>query len=289
MKTSSVVVMVVMAHVVTVGMFFMVQGCGTPRELPSSVTPAKAVMPKRSAIALPPSIGRKPDTPEPSLPRLAETTTYIVRAGDSLSVIAQRFSVSSDAIVSLNNLENPDKLSIGQSLLLPGNVDVSAPPAKPLASEKPTRKPEPGDNMYVVQPGDSLSEIAEKEGTTVSALREANGLSGDKILVDQKLIIPPTSGSGVKPMSDVNEMEKSAAGEQHDAFEDATELGTVDTTGSDAPKAPTSIRSYTVQEGEDLYSVSLMWAVSADELKSVNNLTGKELTPGQVLKIPMTP
>ena len=283
MKTSSVVVMVVMAHVVTVGMFFMVQGCGTPRELPSSVTPAKVVMPKRSTIALPPSIGSKP---EPRLPRLAETTTYIVRAGDSLSVIAQRFRVSSDAIVSLNNLANPDKLSIGQSLLLPGNVDVSAPPAKPLASEKPAREAEPGDNVYVVQPGDSLSEIAEKEGTTVSALREANGLSGDKILVDQKLIIPPTSGSGVKPMSDVKETEKSDEGAQHDAFEDATELGAVDTTGSDAP---TSMRSYTVQEGEDLYSVSLMWAVSADELKSVNNLTEKELTPGQVLKIPMTP
>ena len=281
--------MVVMAHVVTVGMFVMVQGCGTPRELPTSRTLTKPVMPDRSMIVIPSPVDSKEDKSSPRLLRPAETTAYIVQTGDSLSVIAQRFGVSSDAIVSLNNLANPDTISIGQSLLLPGKVDISAAPPKPLASTREVKEPAPGDNVYVVQPGDSLSEIAAKKDTTVSALREANGLSGDRILVDQKLIIPTMSGSSVKTVSAVNDTEKSTEVGQHHAFEDATEPESVETSGSDIPKAATSMRSYTVQEGEDLYSVSLMWDVSADELKSVNDLTGKELTPGQVLKIPMTP
>ena len=42
-----------------------------------------------------------------------------------------------------------------------------------------------------------------------------------------------------------------------------------------------------MQEGEDLYSVSLMWDVTVDELQRLNRLAGTELNAGQVLKIPM--
>jgi len=288
MKTSSVVVMVVIAHVVTVGMFCMVQGCGTPREFPASGAPAEPVVPVRPRIVVPPSASKQ-DKPPPRLPRPAETTTYVVQPGDSLSVIAQRFGLSSDAIVGLNNLANPDNISVGQSLLLPGSVDVKAPPARPAASEKQRKEPAPGDNVYVVQPGDTLSEIAAQKGTTISALREATGLSNDRILADQKLIIPLASGTEASVVSELNDKAQNVQENQFLTLENAPDSGTAGTTEGDSVTSATSMRSYTVQEGEDLYSVSLMWDVSAEELKSVNDLTGKELTPGQVLKIPMTP
>ena len=44
--------------------------------------------------------------------------------------------------------------------------------------------------VYLVQPGDTLAKIAHKHGTCVDALRKANNLSTDKIVVDQKLAIP---------------------------------------------------------------------------------------------------
>ncbi len=53
-------------------------------------------------------------------------------------------------------------------------------------------------NSYTVQSGDSLSKIASKYGTNVSALQAANGISGSSIRVGQKLVIP---GSGVTPVT----------------------------------------------------------------------------------------
>jgi LysM repeat protein len=46
---------------------------------------------------------------------------------------------------------------------------------------------------YIVKPGDTLSEIAEKHGVTVYALKRSNRLSSDLIRVGQKLTIPGTA------------------------------------------------------------------------------------------------
>jgi murein DD-endopeptidase MepM/ murein hydrolase activator NlpD len=49
-----------------------------------------------------------------------EYPTYIVQAGDSLGTIAQSFGVSVDEIQALNKLSDPNAISIGQQLLIPG-------------------------------------------------------------------------------------------------------------------------------------------------------------------------
>ena len=49
-----------------------------------------------------------------------QSTTYVVKAGDSLSAIAQRFNVSQTAIMEANGITNPDSLQSGQELLIPG-------------------------------------------------------------------------------------------------------------------------------------------------------------------------
>jgi LysM repeat protein len=46
-------------------------------------------------------------------------TTYTVQSGDTLFRIAQRFGVTVQAIVTANNLSNPDSLSVGQQLIIP--------------------------------------------------------------------------------------------------------------------------------------------------------------------------
>jgi LysM repeat protein len=44
-----------------------------------------------------------------------------------------------------------------------------------------------------------------------------------------------------------------------------------------------------VKDGEDLYQVAIRWGVSPTDLKVLNNLTGTDLRPGTVLKIPPAP
>lgn len=47
--------------------------------------------------------------------------------------------------------------------------------------------------IIIVQPGDTLSALAQKYGTTVQDLVDANGLTNpDHILVGQRLVVPPT-------------------------------------------------------------------------------------------------
>jgi LysM repeat protein len=67
-------------------------------------------------------------------------------------------------------------------------VVVTPTPGTPTPK---TPTPLAGEERYVVQPGDSLSSIAAKFGTTQEALQEANGIEDpNSISVGQELIIP---------------------------------------------------------------------------------------------------
>ena len=53
---------------------------------------------------------------------------HMVKSGESLFSIAQLYSVKMEAIIELNNFENPDKLSVGDEILLPqGSIARVAP------------------------------------------------------------------------------------------------------------------------------------------------------------------
>lgn len=114
-------------------------------------------------------------------------TTYTVVAGDNLYQIAKKFNTTVDEIKRLNNLSS-NLLSIGQVLKIPSNNQV-------------TPKPSPTTEIiYTVRPGDTLSEIALKYGTTVSSIKQLNNLVSDTIFANQTLkIIPTTKIYTVKP------------------------------------------------------------------------------------------
>ena len=45
---------------------------------------------------------------------------YIVQEGDTLNIIAAKFNVSPEEIIQINNFQNPDILSLGQQIRIPG-------------------------------------------------------------------------------------------------------------------------------------------------------------------------
>ncbi len=63
-----------------------------------------------------------------------ELRKYVVQPGESLFAIAQKFNLSAPALVEINNIKNPDRVSAGTELVLPpsnGFVPIGATTTMP--------------------------------------------------------------------------------------------------------------------------------------------------------------
>jgi lipoprotein-anchoring transpeptidase ErfK/SrfK len=110
-------------------------------------------------------------------------STYIVSPGESLSGIAYRCRISSAEILRLNPaIRNPDRIYVGQRLILKGSTSAPEEAAIPVT----------GDKTYVVRSGDTLSRIASRVGLSVSQIMWANSfiLDPNRIYPGQKLNVP---------------------------------------------------------------------------------------------------
>lgn len=76
------------------------------------------------------------------------------------------------------------------TVALTPSVAQPSPSIAPTAVPTPSPTPAPTPRTYVVQPKDTLGQIAARFGTTVQAIKKANGLTSDVINVGQVLVIP---------------------------------------------------------------------------------------------------
>lgn len=97
-----------------------------------------------------------------------EYEVYTVVKGDSLWLISQKYDVSVDDLIEINDLETVN-LHIGDKLKIPK-----------LSSKK----------TYIVQKGDSLWSIAKDNNTTVEELKLINNLTSNLLSIGQELLIP---------------------------------------------------------------------------------------------------
>ena len=105
--------------------------------------------------------------------------TYVVRPGDTLSAIAAKLGVSVTALARANGITDPNRVYAGQSLSVPGTVTAAA--ASPAA----------GNRAHVVAPGETLSRIAGRYGTTVQALVKANAIRDpNHVRIGTTLVVP---------------------------------------------------------------------------------------------------
>jgi len=114
-------------------------------------------------------------------------TTHIVKKGESLSAVAQKYRVSISAIQEANDLEDT-RLQIGQSLTIPKPSPEASNLSSPRKGTPPSASQE-GDipGTHLVKSGDTLSAIAKRYRLTVQELQELNGLKGTKLRIGQVL------------------------------------------------------------------------------------------------------
>lgn len=154
---------------------------------------------------LPPKKARKPQPKKRQAP--AETSTHIIKKGESFWSIAALYGIEMDDIAAANPKLNPKKLHVGGKLIIPGAAErkerAAKAPKKVKRSEKRAKKTvaklENEEGVYIVRNGDSLSRIAARHHVKVSALAAANNINVDQMLrIGQKLVIPKP-GKAVKP------------------------------------------------------------------------------------------
>ena len=112
-----------------------------------------------------------------------KTSKYTVRKGDNLGKIAAKHGITVDQLKELNNLTD-NNIMVGQSIVVPGDGEQAA--TKPAKAERG----KPRTTTHTVRSGETLGAIAEKYGTTVSAIKRASGIKSDRISIGQKLTIP---------------------------------------------------------------------------------------------------
>ena len=307
---------VVALHVVVVGAVLMNQGCGTltPREeVPAQ--PSEANMPpspaaeraRLEAMTPPPVVNQREVAPAPVVVPEEVGPTYTIEKGDSLSSVAYRYGVSWREVAELNGIKDPSKIRIGQKIKLPAYAKSTPAPRKKSTAKAATKPgggadasaPAAAGGEYVVKSGDSLSRIASRNGTTIKALRAANNLTGDKLRIGKKLVLPGGKTPAVEvpapaPVPEVlptPTIEPLPLTPTVDAAPVATDLGApaAALAPAAAPTAGDVPFEYTVKAGEKLADVARMFSVLEQELLTLNGLAADTVKAGDKIKIPMSP
>ncbi len=168
---------------------------------------------------------------------------YIVKPGDTLSQIAQKFNKKTKDLIAINGLTS-SKIYAGQKLKIKGK-----PTPKKIKKEKKSEK------VYIIShkilPGDTLITIAKRYRSNVSDIKKLNSLDSDRIRVGDILKIP------TKQIS--------------------------------SPKYQESIQAplvYKVKKGDSLSSISKRFGVSVEDIKAANKIKGEKIIAGRQLYIP---
>jgi len=101
-----------------------------------------------------------------ALPIQAQASHYVVRAGDSLVLIAQQYHLSVQTLARINSIRNVNLLQIGRVLFIPQRVHTG---------------------IYRVRWGDTLTGIGAQYGESLSSLRAMNPRLGTYPLAGQIL------------------------------------------------------------------------------------------------------
>lgn len=163
---------------------------------------------------------------------------YEIRPGETLSEIAFRLAVEVQTLIAVNSITDPDRIFAGRNLKLPG--DQSSPPSGGSA---------PDTEAYVVQPGETLSEIAARFGVPASDLAAANGID------DRNLV---WAGSRLRIATEVP-----------------------------AAPDPATQSTHVVQPGETLSEVAARFGVSTSDLAAANGIENVDfVAAGTSLSVP---
>ena len=123
-------------------------------------------------------------------------TIYVIQPGDTLAAVATRFCITLEEIQRLNTIVDIAQIDVGQELRIPIREGAcgAAAPETAETSAQPSEPQRPPGEIYIVEAGDTLAEVAAAFGFTWVELMNYNGLTeaqATALQIGQALIIPP--------------------------------------------------------------------------------------------------
>ena len=113
---------------------------------------------------------------------------HIVRRGESLYRIALRYGVSYQTLAAANGIANPNRIYVGQRLVIPGRGTTPGPSSPPSSGQ-----------TYTVRRGDTLSAIAIRFGVSLWSLARENGTSNPSLIYVGQVLRIPSGGNPSPP------------------------------------------------------------------------------------------
>lgn len=171
-----------------------------PRELPKSSTTASTSTGAGTTMASndttrqsPTSTNASPSEEVNSASSAQNTeapkSIHVVRSGESLGSIANKYHCTVQQLKSWNDLSG-DKITVGQKLKVNGAIARSEKP-KTTSAGKTTTSSSQKYIYYTIQSGDNLWDIADKFDVTVAQLKKSNDIKNtSRLKPGQKIKIP---------------------------------------------------------------------------------------------------
>jgi len=124
---------------------------------------------------------------------------YTIVHGDTISAIAARFGVTTQAVLTANGLGWSSIIYPGQTIAIPSGgtlaiqtVSSVTPVSSAPAASSPA--PQAATTSYTIVAGDTVSAIAARFGTTSAAILAANGMGSSTIIYSGRTLIIPVAG-----------------------------------------------------------------------------------------------
>jgi N-acetylmuramoyl-L-alanine amidase len=153
-------------------------------------------------------VASESDNKKDSIIEATQCTTYIVRKGDNLDSIAQKYNTTPETLMEVNEIKSKNIIYVNQKVTIPTAIANSA--------DDHEGKSQPF--IHIVKRGDTLENIALKYDITVAELMTFNNIKKkDRIYVKQKLKVPssPEEKSYVMYVVKRGDFLKEIAGRHH--------------------------------------------------------------------------
>jgi len=217
---------------------------------------------------------------------LVSWKSYTPTRGEKIDNVARRFSISVARLKEINSITKHNRLSAGQTLLVPLSHNEAVIPVfdeAPQVIETEETRPLAVSSrlIYAVKKGDTLASIAKRHKVSATQLKALNNLRSNRLSSGQKLVIRQETLTTRKLVAVKGKPVKQAVASMAKPVKLAVTSKAKPVKLAAANSAKHSQHYYTVRHGDTVASIAKQFNVATNDIQRWNNISSKRgLTPG---------